>query len=114
MPGGVPDEARVRRAVTLLLEQKPRGYAAVAQQFLRRVRLQMRRRTASVESAAPIPDAIRAELVSGLTARYGAGLEFEYVENAGLIGGVRVQVGSDVFDGSVRGRLQQLQAKMNE
>ena len=31
-----------------------------------------------------------------------------FSENAALIGGIRVQVGSDVFDGSVRSRLNSL------
>ncbi len=114
MPDGVLDEARVRSAVSLLLEKKPRGYAAVVDQFARRVKLQVAKRTARIESAAPLADAARAEILSGLTARYGAGIGIECAEVPELIGGARVQVGSDVFDGSVRGRLQRLREKMNE
>ena len=114
MAGGVLDEARVRSAVALLLERKPRGHAVLVGQFARRVKLEVARRTARIESAAPLAEAARAEIEATLAARYGAGLGVEFAESAELLGGVRVQVGSDVFDGSVRGRLQRLQAKMNE
>ena len=114
MAGGVFDEARVRSTVTLLLEQRPRGYTAVLEQFMRRVRLQVAGNTARIESAAPLVVAERAEIVAGLERQYGTGLTIEFAESAGLLGGVRVQVGSDVYDGSVRGRLQRLQVKMNE
>ena len=114
LAGGVLDEARVRSAVTLLLAQQPRGHAAVLEQYLRRVRLQVAGITARVASAAPLTVAERAEIVAGLEQRYGAGLAIEFAESAELLGGVRVQVGSDVYDGSVRGRLHQLQEKMNE
>jgi F0F1-type ATP synthase delta subunit len=32
----------------------------------------------------------------------------EFAENAGLIGGMRVKIGDDVFDGSVKSRLASL------
>ena len=114
MDGGVLDEARVRSAVTLMLEQKPRGYAAVLDQFMRRVKLQVAGSTARIESPVPLATDVRAEIVAGLERQYGGGLSIEFAESAGLIGGVRVQVGSDVYDGSIRGRLLQLQQKMDE
>jgi len=43
-----------------------------------------------------------------LELRYGKGLQFSFSQNPALIGGTRVQVGSDVYDGSVRARLNEL------
>jgi len=40
---------------------------------------------------------------------YGAGLNVTFAQNPALIGGMRVKVGSDVYDGSVSGRLAALQ-----
>ena len=40
---------------------------------------------------------------------YGGGLEYVYAQNAALVGGARIQVGSDVYDGSIRARLAGLQ-----
>ena len=44
-----------------------------------------------------------------LTRHYGAGLTFALRENPALLGGVRIQVGGDVYNGSVQGRLAALQ-----
>ena len=49
-------------------------------------------------------------VVSKLSGQYGADLQVEYKINADLIGGLRIQVGDDVFDGSVDGRLKRLAA----
>jgi len=40
---------------------------------------------------------------------YGPGLNISFSQNATLIGGMRVKVGSDVYDGSVQARLAALQ-----
>ncbi len=48
--------------------------------------------------------------VAAVTRAYGTGLETSFVENPALIGGVRLQVGSDVYDGSVRARLDSIEA----
>ncbi len=37
-----------------------------------------------------------------------AGLTISFAQNPALIGGLRIQVGSDVYDGSVRARLESL------
>jgi len=47
-------------------------------------------------------------VTASLTKRYGAGLNISFGVNPELIGGLRVKVGSDVFDGSVRSRLNAL------
>ena len=39
---------------------------------------------------------------------YGNGLNISFTQNPGLIGGLRIKVGSDVFDGSVQARLAAL------
>jgi F-type H+-transporting ATPase subunit delta len=44
-----------------------------------------------------------------LTKRYGAGLSFTFAQNSALIGGMRIKVGSDVYDGSIQSRLAQLE-----
>ena len=37
---------------------------------------------------------------------HGPALQTSFVENPALLGGLRIKVGSDVYDGSVRARLQ--------
>ena len=40
---------------------------------------------------------------------YGPGLNISFVQNPELIAGLRIKVGSDVYDGSVQARLAALQ-----
>jgi len=105
---GVLDEARVRRAVALLVEKKPRGYVEILSRLHRLVRLDVAARTATVEGAVEISPAQLAEVKNNLEKRYGAGLSVTPVVNPSLIGGLRIQVGSDLYDGSVKTRLDKL------
>ncbi len=108
LSNGLLDEGRVRRAVQAVLAQKPRGYVGILSHLQRLVKLDVQRRTARVESAAPLSPEQRAAMLANLAGRYGAGLDIAFAENAALIGGLRVQVGSDVYDGSVKARLEAL------
>ncbi len=105
---GVLDEAKVRRIVQEVIAQKPRGYVAILSHFQRLLRLDLDRRTARVESPVPLIAAQQGSIQTNLTKRYGAGLIYAFEQDAALIGGMRVQVGSNVFDGSVRARLDAL------
>jgi F-type H+-transporting ATPase subunit delta len=106
----VLDEGRVRQAVQQVIAAKPRGYFAILSHFQRLVKLDVDRRTARIQSAAPLAEPQQASIQANLTRRYGAGLRFAFTQNPSLIGGLRVQVGSDVFDGSVQARLADLEA----
>ena len=105
---GLLDENRVRQAVQAVLTQKPRGYLAILSHLQRLVKLDLDRRTAKVESAVPLAPDQQSVVQAGLVRRYGAGLNLSFSANPALIGGLRVQVGSDVYDGSIRARLAAL------
>jgi len=107
---GVLDENRVRQTVSAVIAGKPRGYVGILSHFQRLVKLDLERRTARIESAAPLADALQQSVKANLAQRYGAGLSLSFAVNPALIGGMRVKVGSDVFDGSVRARLNDLEA----
>jgi F-type H+-transporting ATPase subunit delta len=106
---GLLDEAKVRQIVQHVVTAKPRGYFAILNHFQRLVKLDLDRRTARVESAVALTEPQQASIQANLTSRYGAGLLFAFTQNASLIGGLRVQIGSDVFDGSVAARLAALE-----
>jgi len=106
---GLLDDDRVRQAVSAVIAQKPRGYVGILSRLHRLVRLDLERRTARIESAVAAPEGLRSSLTSNLTRRYGAGLNISFGMNPELIGGLRVKVGSDVFDGSVKARLSALE-----
>ena len=102
------DEDRVRGIVRKVVEAKPRGYVAILSQFQRLVRLELERRTARIESAVTLPAPLQSDLKQKLERLYGAGLNISFAVNPGLLGGLRVRVGSDVYDGSVQWRLERL------
>jgi F-type H+-transporting ATPase subunit delta len=106
----VLDEAKVRQVVQQVIALKPRGYLPILSHFERLVRLDLARRTARVESPVALAEPQQASIRANLARRYGNGLIFAFTQNPGLIGGLRVQVGSDVFDGSVQARLGELEA----
>ena len=108
---GLLDEARARQVVQRVIEQKPRGYMAILTHFQRLVKLDVERRTARIESAIELPANLRVGLEASLARKYGPGLVVSFAQNTDLIGGMRVQVGSDVYDGSVRARLAELSDK---
>ncbi len=105
---GALDEGRVRQAVQEVISRKPRGHVAVLHHFQRLVKLDVARRTARVESVVPLGSGLKASVESNLARKYGAGLNVTYEVNPSLMGGLRVQVGSDVYDGSVASRLASL------
>ena len=106
---GSLDEGRVRRAMQSVLSSRRRGFLALAGQFHRLVKLELLKRTADVESAAPLPPELRANVEASLTRMYGPEISTKFGVNTELIGGVRIRVGSDVYDGSIRAGLAALE-----
>ncbi|HYG21995.1 MAG TPA: F0F1 ATP synthase subunit delta [Verrucomicrobiae bacterium] len=109
---GVLDENRAKQIVAQLIAQKPRGYVAILSHFQRLLKLDIERRTALVESAAPVSAEQQAAVTGQLTKLYGGGLNISFAQNPSLIGGLRIKVGSDVYDGSVKARLAELEASL--
>ena len=106
---GLLDADRVRQVVKQLITARPRGYLGTLSHFRRLVKLDTDRHTAKIESAVALPADLQSTVQSGLSRVYGPGLSASFAENSTLIGGMRIQVGSDVYDGSVRARLAALE-----
>lgn len=106
---GLIEEKRARQVVQQIIAAKPRGYLATLSYFQRLVELDCARHTAKVESALALPADLQASVQAGLARVYGPGLTASFAENPALIGGMRIRVGSDVYDGSVQGRLAALE-----
>ena len=111
---GLLDDNKARQAVQLVLQRKPRGYLAILSHFARLVKLDIERRTARIESAVPLPSDLQTQVQTSLTGLYGRGLEISFAQNPALLGGMRIKVGCDVFDGSVQARLAALEESFSE
>ena len=109
---GALDRAKINSLVQSIVEKKPRNYIQLLENYQRLLRLEVEKRRATIESASELDPEAGRKIVAGLQHRYGAGLTTDFVVNPALLGGVRVRVGSDVWDSSVRNRLERLQQKL--
>ncbi len=107
---GTLDAARARTVAGRLAASRRRGALPVLASFHRLVRLDRERYTALVQSATPIAEPLRARILARLAREYGPAVETSFKEDPALIAGVRIKVGSDVYDGTVRGKLAALEA----
>ena len=107
------DEAKVAAAVSKTVSDKPRQYAAGLRALQRLVRMELDRRHAVIESATALESASSAKILADLRQRYGTDITSEFKVNPALIGGLRIKLGSDVWDGSVRGRLNLLEESLS-
>jgi F-type H+-transporting ATPase subunit delta len=102
------DESKLKSVVARLIEAKPRDFKAILAAIQRLTRLEIERRQVTVESAVEMDDSSRKRVVSGLEKQYGPDLVVRYLVTPTLLGGLRIRVGNDVFDGSVQSRLERL------
>ena len=109
---GQLDSGRVASLVKSLIEKKPRHYIQVLEAYKRLLRLEVEKRTATIETATELPPEAGAQIVANLKRKYGGDLAANFVVNKDLLGGMRIRVGSDVWDSSVRNRLHRLQQQL--
>jgi F-type H+-transporting ATPase subunit delta len=106
------DSARVSAVLKSLVEKKPRHYIQVLEAYKRLLRLEVEKRTATIETASELAPEAGQQIVANLKRRYGSDLTARFAVNKDLLGGMRIRVGSDVWDSSVRNRLHRLQQQL--
>ena len=84
----------------------------IAGQFSALVNAQSGSSDAVVYSAFPIDDAALVDVVAALEKRFGRKLKARVEIDAELIGGIRVVVGDEVLDTSVKARLEQMKVAL--
>ena len=108
---GSLDEGRVREVVRRVAESRNRERFKFLSHFQRLVRLDHARHTATVENATTLSADMQASIQAGLVQTYGPRLSTTFTHNPQLIGGMRIRVGSDVYDSSVKARLAAIEAR---
>jgi F-type H+-transporting ATPase subunit delta len=105
-------EDRVRQIAQHLVSKKPRHYMDILKDYDRMVRLELAARHAVIESANELDGETRGQLEGTLRGKYGQDLTTEFKTEPALIGGLRIKIGSDVYDSTVRERLNRLDAAL--
>jgi F-type H+-transporting ATPase subunit delta len=109
---GQLDRGKIASLVQSLIAKKPRHYIDILHFYKRLLRLEIDKRHAKIESAMPLGSEAAKGIVERLKRKYGADLTTEFAVDPTLLGGIRVRVGSDVWDGTVRTRLQRLEQEL--
>ena len=109
---GQLDQGKIASLVQSLIAKKPRRFLDILQNYKRLLRLEIEKRHATIESASQLSPQNSSEILAKLKQRYGDDLTAEFRIDPKLLGGMRIRVGSDVWDGTVRNRLQQLQQQL--
>jgi len=109
---GQLDRGKIASLVQSLIAKRPRHFMDVLQYYKRLLRLEIEKRHARIESATQLSQQTAGEIVARLKRKYGRDLTTEFVVDPTLLGGVRVRVGSDVWDGTLRNRLERLQQQL--
>ena len=109
---GQLDPGRIASLVDSLIARRRRNYVDILKNYRRLLRLELDKRRARIETASDVESTISSELVANLKRKYGGDLTTEFVVNPQLLGGLRISVGSDVWDGTVRNRLERLQQEL--
>jgi F-type H+-transporting ATPase subunit delta len=99
------DANRVSEISQRLITEKPRGHLQVLKELSRLVRLELERRHAIIESAMPLDETSTANIANTLKSKFGSDITTEFRTAPDLLAGLRIKLGSDVWDGSVNNRL---------
>lgn len=105
---GQLDRGKIASLVQSLIAKKPRNYIGILQNYKQLLRLEIEKRHARIESATELSAETNSRILQSLKKKYGRDLTTEFVVNRELLAGMRIRVGSDVWDGSVRHRLESL------
>lgn len=105
---GHVNASRAEEISTALVTERPRSYLEILKEFARLVRLELSKRHAVIESASALDSASVEEITGNLQKKFGSDITTEFHINPALLGGLRIKLGSDVWDGSISSRLATL------
>ena len=109
---GKLDKEKISHMVESLLAEKPRHYVDALKDYQRLIRLETEKRHALIESATQLNSALANQIETNLRGRYGDDLTIEFRTNPDLLGGLRIKIGDDLWDGSIKTRLHKLQEQL--
>jgi len=107
-PNGQLNEDHLKQSFSKIIADRPRDFRQILHELHRLVKSDVESRMASIQSATDLDATQRARIESNLTNQHGQGLTFHYSTDAALLGGIKIRVGDDVWDGSVQAKLEKI------
>jgi F-type H+-transporting ATPase subunit delta len=101
------------RLILLMIRRgRPKAINAMVDQFAALLRRERGISLAQVRSALPLEPAQRKAVTARLKELTGTEIELSEQVDASLIGGIAVRIGDELYDASVRSRLERLRARL--
>ena len=108
---GAPKE--LRNFLAVLVDQKRIAQIGeIAEEFRHELNRRLGIAEAQVRSVRELSTEEKQSLQKKLEALTGKKVQAAYSQDAALLGGVVIRIGSTIYDGSVRGRLQKIRQKL--
>ena len=107
------DQPKALEIANLVVESAPRHALQILKEFTRLVRLETEKHHALIESALPVEAVSLSSMMQSLRQRDGGAITLETRVNTDLIGGVRIRLGSEVWETSVLSRLEKLSSSFS-
>lgn len=95
-------------------KQRERHLGAIAREYIRMADAARKTREVQVTSAHPLSDSELRSIRCALEAKYGTAVKIVTAVDPAILGGVVVKIDDQLLDGSLRGRLERLRARLVE
>ena len=103
----------VRNLIAVLMRNgRLHGFAEVLSDYRREINKRQGISQATVTTARPLDEQEKKDLEAQIASLAGSRVQATFHEDTSLVGGVILRIGSTVYDGSVRGRLQRLKEQL--
>ena len=103
-------EERVGGVLAWVEKHRPPNTLSVLRAYRHLVEAEVSRNRAVIEYAGDVSSSVFASIAAAMSRRFGRPIEAAPVARPDLIAGLRVQVGCDIFENTVAGRLAALNA----
>jgi len=115
LSGKLQCSEKLSKYLSFLSEEQALGALPEITGAITELYLAMQKRAkAVITTPAPVSKEVESQLLTALQQRTGKQIDVEYVLDPSLLGGVRIQVGSTMYDTSLKGQLGLLKDKLIE
>ena len=107
---GRVSEPRVSEILEWVDRQKPYQATALLREYLRLITTEINLSIARVEHAGDLAPDTLSQISEAFSQRYGRAIDATSVPNPGLIAGLKIRIGCDVYENSIASQLAELES----